>query len=228
MWKGVRTVKGSRGRHIQVVRTNGARRGGSPAGQPVSKVVVKTERAVYRLRRAQAARLLRRNQLVLVDRPALRHVVRLHVFLGGRLAWCTEGWKTIRTCCRAISAGFALRVRVARLWSRRRASSHRHGSVEVLVDRGVDSFRWSRVQPLGLRGSAAGTWCGGVMLTPSRGLIARREGPKGADAVVMTNVCDNALQGRPQDLLRELPYPGHLHEHREGNGMDAARRRAKS
>ena len=145
--------KGSRARHIQVVRTNGARRGGSRAGQPVSKVVVKTERAVYRLRRAQAARLLRRNQVVLVDRPALRHVIRLHMFLGGRLAWCTEGWKTIRTCCRAISAGFALRVRVPRLWSRRRASAHRHGSVEVLVDRGVDSFQWSRVQPLGLRGS---------------------------------------------------------------------------
>ena len=33
------------------------------------------------------------------------------------------------------------------------------------------------------------------MLTPSRGLIARREVPKGADAVVMTIVCDTLVAG---------------------------------
>ena len=32
---------------------------------------------------------------------------------------------------------------------------------------------------------AAGIWCGGVILTPSRRLIARRDEPKGADAVAM-------------------------------------------
>ena len=34
------------------------------------------------MERAQTARLLRRNQLILVDRLALRHVVRLHMCLG--------------------------------------------------------------------------------------------------------------------------------------------------
>ena len=54
-----------------------------------------------------------------------------------------------------------------------------------------------------------------LTLSPSRWLVW-------LEPVVVVPIKDRVLQ------MCELQCPGHLHEHREGNGMDAARPRAKS
>ena len=51
-----------------------------------------------------------------------------------------------------LSAGFVLRARAARDYTRRRGMrTHRHGRVGLVDDLGLDSFHLSLVQPLGVR-----------------------------------------------------------------------------
>ena len=62
--------------------------------------------------------------------------------------------KAVTACFEAIPVGLVLGPQGAACGGvRRRPSAHRHGRVdELVVDRAVDSFHWSLVQPLVLRG----------------------------------------------------------------------------
>ena len=124
--------------------------------------------------RAQAARLLRRRQLTLAGRLALRRVVHLHTCERWWTGLVRGGCQAISECCWAISAGLVLRARAhTRDSVRRRAIAHRHGRGDLVVDGGLDRFHWRLVRPLGFRdgGRHLAQW---HLLDTSRYLMTRR------------------------------------------------------